>query len=123
MTTKEKLDALYELRCAIEVSNMDKQALIDSILTPEIKQKISDIEAEFSEKNAAVQEKLSALESEIKGDVVSGGETVKGDYLMAVFTKGRVSWDTKSLDGYAAAHPEIAQFKKTGDPSVSIRII
>lgn len=123
MTTKEKLDALYELKCAIEVSNMDKQALIDSILTPEIKQKISDIEAEFSEKNAAVQEKLSALESEIKGDVVSGGETVKGDYLMAVFTKGRVSWDTKSLDGYAAAHPEIAQFKKTGDPSVSIRTI
>jgi hypothetical protein len=123
MNTKEKLDALYELKCAIEVSNMDKQALIDSILTPEIKQKIAEIESEFSEKNAVVNTKLSALEYEIKADVVSGGETVKGDYLMAVFTKGRVSWDTKSLDGYAAAHPEVAQFKKTGDPSVSIRTI
>lgn len=123
MNTKEKLDALYELKRAIEVSNMDKQALIDSILTPEIKQKIAEIESEFSEKNAVVNTKLSALEYEIKADVVSGGETVKGDYLMAVFTKGRVSWDTKSLDGYAAAHPEVAQFKKTGDPSVSIRTI
>lgn len=123
MNTKEKLDALYELKCAIEVSNMDKQALIDSILTPEIKQKIAEIESEFSEKNAVVNTKLSALEYEIKADVVSGGETVKGDYLMAVFTKGRVSWDTKSLDGYAAAHPEVSQFKKTGDPSVSIRTI
>ena len=121
MNTKEKLDALYELKCAIEVSNMDKQALIDSILTPEIKQKIAEIETEFSEKNIAVNTKIAALEYEIKADVISGGETVKGDYLMAVFTKGRVSWDTKSLDGYAAAHPEVAQFKKTGDPSVSIR--
>ena len=123
MTTKEKLDALYELNCELEVSNMDKQALIDSVITPEIKQKLADIEAEFSEKNAAVLEKINALESVIKADVVSGGETVKGDYLMAVFAKGRVSWDTKSLDGYAAAHPEIAQFKKTGDPFVSIRRI
>lgn len=123
MNTKEKLNALYELKCAIEVSNMEKQALVDSVLTPEIRQKIADIEAEFAEKNAAVYEKLAALETEVKTDVVSGGETVKGDYLMAVYNKGRVSWDTKSLDGYAAAHPEVAQFKKTGDPSVSIRTI
>lgn len=123
MNAKEKLNALYELKCAIEVSNMEKQALVDSVLTPEIRQKIADIEAEFAEKNAAVNEKLAALETEVKTDVVSGGETVKGDYLMAVYNKGRVSWDTKSLDGYAAAHPEVAQFKKTGDPSVSIRTI
>jgi hypothetical protein len=123
MNTKEKLNALYELKCAIEVSNMEKQALVDSVLTPEIRQKIADIEAEFAEKNAAVYEKLAALETEVKTDVVSGGETVKGDYLMAVYNKGRVSWDTKSLDGYAAAHPEVAQFKKTGDPSVSIRTL
>lgn len=121
MTTQEKLNALYELKCALELSNMDKQKLIDSIYTPEIKQKLAEIDAEFATKNEVVNDKISALEAEIKADVVAGGETVKGDYLMAVYAKGRVSWDTKSLDGYAAAHPEVAQFRKVGDPSVSIR--
>ncbi len=42
---------------------------------------------------------------------------------MAVWSKGRETWDTKSLDGYALAHPEIASLRKVGDPSVSIRKI
>jgi len=46
---------------------------------------------------------------------------VKGRELEAVYVKGRISWDNKALDGYAAAHPEIGAFRKQGDPSVSIR--
>ena len=121
METKEKLNKLYDLKCGIEVHNLDKQALIDSILTPEIKAKIAEIEAEFADKTQFIQEEITKLEAEIKEDVTANGETVKGDYLMAVFAKGRVSWDTKALDGYAAAHPEVAQFRKEGAPSVSIR--
>jgi len=123
METKEKLNRLYELKCAKTKVDLEKQTLVDNVLTPEIKAKIAEIEAEFENKYLALNDYLTMLEAEIKDDVVGIGETVKGDYLMAVFSKGRVSWDTKALDGYAAAHPEIEQFKKVGDPSVSIRTI
>lgn len=121
MNTIDKLDALDELQQQLILLGADKQALIDQVLTPEIRRKLDEIEDEFSDKSGAVLEKISDLENAIKQDVIAEGATVKGKYMMAVFTKGRVSWDTKALDGYAAAHPEVAQFRKEGAPSVSIR--
>ena len=98
-----------------------KQQLVDQVITPEIKAKIEEINAEFEPAIVAANEKIDALESSIKQHVIAGGETVKGSVLMAVYSKGRVSWDTKALDGYAVAHPEVGQFRKEGAPSVSIR--
>jgi len=121
MTTIEMLDALDELHQQLILLGADKQALIDQVLTPEIRRKLDEIEDEFSDKSGAVLEKISDLENAIKQDVIAEGATVKGKYMMAVFTKGRISWDTKALDGYAAAHPEVEQFRKEGAPSVSIR--
>ncbi len=121
MTTIEMLDALDELHQQLILLGADKQALIDQVLTPEIRRKLDEIEDEFSDKSGAVLEKISDLENAIKQDVIAEGATVKGKYMMAVFTKGRISWDTKALDGYVVAHPEVAQFRKEGAPSVSIR--
>lgn len=118
-----KLDELAGLRSAQDAINLEKQAVIDTILTPEIKAKIAEIEAEFAGKGEVATEKATALEAEIKELVKTGAETVKGSFLMAVYAKGRVSWDTKGLDGFALTHPEILYMRKEGDPSVSIRRI
>jgi hypothetical protein len=123
MNTTDKLNELAELRAALDVLNLQKQDVIDSILTPEIKAKLAEIDAEFAGKAETAQTKATALEAEIKQDVLSEGATVKGNFYMAVFSKGRVSWDPKSLDGYAVGHPEILSFRKEGDPSISIRKI
>ena len=56
-------------------------------------------------------------------DVKTHGASVKGEFLHAVWAKGRVNWNTSALEGYAAAHPEIEQFKTVGEPSISIRAI
>ena len=121
MNTIEKLNQLAELKSAVDALNLKKQALIESVLTPEIKQQLADIDAEFDPEYEAVSEKTTALEQEIKADVVQAGETVKGDHFMAVFNNGRVSWDTKGLDGVLAVMPELEKFRKEGAPSVSIR--
>lgn len=121
MNTIEKLNRIADLKSGIALVESDKQALIDSILTPEIKAKLAEIDAEFAGKTESLNQEMAFLEGEVKQEVVSGGATVKGTFLMAVFNKGRVSWDTKALDGYATAHPEIEQFRKVGEPSVSIR--
>lgn len=121
MNTIEKLNQLADLKSAVDLLNIKKKELIDSILTTEIKQQLVDIDAEFEPEYDGVNEKMDVLEQEIKSDVAQAGETIKGKRLMAVFSKGRVSWDTKGLDGVLAVMPELARFRKEGEPSVAIR--
>jgi len=121
MKTTEKLDQLDDYQAQKTVLELDKQALIDGVLTPEIKKAIADIDAEFADKSAAVDENIAKLVDEIKADVLQIGSTVKGAHNMAVWNKGRVSWDTKALDAVLALHPELAPFRKEGEPSITIR--
>jgi len=69
----------------------------------------------------ALQSGIDELTAEVKADVLNAGATVKGDYMMAVYNKGRVSWDTKGLDGFAIAHPEMQAFRKVGEPTITLR--
>jgi len=116
---ESKLFALSEYRANLAVVQMDKEAAIAQVLTDEVKAKLLEIDAKFDPRIAAIGEYISLTESQIKTAVVDAGESVKGVGIHAVYMKGRVSWDGKSLDGYAAAHPEILTFRKVGDPSVS----
>ena len=120
---QKKLDELDELRVSLDVVVSEKQKVIDSILTPEIKAKLAEIEAEFAGKSETAQEKATALEAEIKEAVKGAGQTIKSKFLMAVYAKPRISWDTKGLDGFALTHPEILYMRKEGEASVSIRRI
>ena len=123
MDTIEKLNELAGLYAQRDISMMEKQRLIDAIMTDEIKAKIAEVEAEYSGKSEAVTEKIAALESEVKELVKENGASVKGQFIHAVFTKGRVTWDSKQLDGLMIAVPQLAQARKEGEPSVSLRKI
>ena len=121
MNTIEKLDRLAELQAQKEVNRLDKERAIAKVLTPEIKTALADIETEFA--TTTIDSEAAVLETEIRDFVLSVGVTAKGTCLMAVYNKPRVSWDTKGLDGYAVAHPELATFRKEGEPSVTIRVV
>lgn len=120
---KAMLDALSEMMAQRELLEGDKQGLIDDVLTPGIRQQIADIEAEFTDRTADIATNITQLEMAIKERVVAGGASVRGSRLQAIWSKPRITWDTRALDGYAAGHPEIAQFRKEGQPSVSIRAV
>ena len=121
MDIYEKIEKYSDLGVGIDLIHQEKQALIDEVLTPEIKEKLAEIDAEFEPKIEQLLQEKSQLEAEIKDEVLNAGRTIKGTYHSFVWSKQRVSWDTKALDGYALAHPEIAQFRKEGAPSVSVR--
>lgn len=123
MNTNEKLNRLSELQCQADVIKLRFDELRKSVLTPEIQQQLADIAAEETTALDALKDGIDGLTEEIKNEVLSAGATVKGDYMMAVYNKGRVSWDTKGLDGFAIAHPEMAAFRKVGEPSITIRRI
>jgi len=121
METKDKLDRLAELQAQADVIRLHFEDLKAQILTPELQQALADIDTEMQTSLSALQGGIDNLTAEIKNEILYYGDTVKGSHLMAVWNKGRVSWDTRQLDGYAAAHPEIIVFRKEGDPSVTIR--
>lgn len=101
----------------------ERDALIDQATPDAVKQKIAEIKAEYDQTFKDIQAKIMELEFDIKQAVYVRGETIKADHLMAVFTKGRQSWDNKGLDAYSEIHPEVLKYRKIGEPSVSIRAV
>lgn len=123
METEKKLDQLAEFVFQRDALEMQKKEMIATVYTPEIAKAVADIEAEFAGKVEAVDTNIAALKAEIEADVLAGGNTVKGSSMMAVWNKGRVSWDGKKLDGMIALIPQLAQARKEGEPTVSFRAV
>ena len=115
-----KLDKLANFLAQRDVFSLQKKELVDQVLTPEIRARLDEIEAEFAGKMEAVEANIADLEEEIRQEALRQGASVKGNFLRVVWHKGRVSWDTKSLDEYARSHPEVTAFRKQGEPYVSI---
>ena len=116
-----QLDQLADFRAQRDAIGQEKQELIDQVLTLEIKAQLSEIEIEFSGRVEAVNENMKNITAEIKSAVGAHGSKVKGTFLQAVWVKGRSKWDTKGLQGYAKARPEVLEFYSEGSPYVSIR--
>ena len=121
MSVEQKLEQLTELYAQRDLLMLDRKRAEDDVIPAEIKKHLEDIGAEYAPQESAIAEKVAALEAEVKAEVIAGGVTVRGGALQAVFSKGRTTWDTKSLDGYLKAHPELEEYRKVGEPSVSIR--
>jgi len=121
MNALELLEQLANVEAQAAIINIHFDDLRKNILTPEIQAELAEIEAERAETMKSVAAGIETLREQIKAAVIANGATVKGSMFQAVYVKGRESWDTKALDGYAAAHPEIMPFKQIGSPSVTIR--
>ncbi len=122
-TIQQKLDRLSELRSASEAIRLTMDAATNAVITDEQRKQIADIRLEFQPQIDAAAEAAAALEAEIKTEVIAAGASVKSERLQAIYMKGRVSWDTKALEGVAATIPQIAKFRKEGEPSVSFRTV
>jgi hypothetical protein len=116
----QKLDRLANFQAQRDLFSLQKKELIDQVLTPEIRARLDEIEAEFAGKLETLEENIAALEADLREDALRHGASVKGTFLSVRWNKGRVSWDTKSLDDYAASHPEIIRYRKQGEPYASI---
>ena len=120
-TIQEKLNRMADLQSKEDVINMDFNELKESLLTPELRVQLREIEEERQTALESLQEGMAKLREEIAKDVLKFGDSVKGKYLHAVRNNGKVTWDSKKLEGYAEAHPEVRAFRKQGAPSVTFR--
>lgn len=118
---KQKLEDLAERQAQLSAVMAEKQNAIDAVMTAEMRQKLAEIDNEFASATDALSQQIESLEQQIKYDVAEFGASVKGSLLQAVYSKGRVSWDTKGLDKYANEHPAVLAYREIGKPSVSLR--
>lgn len=118
---KQKLEELAERQAQLSAVMAEKQNAIDAVMTAEMRQKLAEIDNEFASATDALSQQIESLEQQIKYDVAEFGASVKGSLLQAVYSKGRVSWDTKGLDKYANEYPAVLAYREIGKPSVSLR--
>ncbi len=115
-----KLTRLADLRAAVDLTRMDYESKRAEVLK-KVQAELDALEAEYQPLLEAAQNNASVLEAEIKNDVLLRGQTVSSDFFQAVYMKGRVMWDTDGMNRYAAVHPDVLQYRKEGQPSVTIR--
>jgi len=108
MNIVEKLDCLAELNSEIEAIEAPLSSQIDALANQML--------ALSSEK----REQRVGLVKSIQSDVLELRQTIRGEFLQAIYRKGVVTWDASALREHAIDHPEILELKKMGKPSVRI---
>lgn len=118
-----KLDELDAIHTAADVTRVDYDAKRAEILK-KVKDELEALDAEFKPLMAVSEQRIEELEDEIRQEVLKHGASVRSNSarIQAIYSKGRVTWDTKRLDRYAAVHPEVMQYRKEGKPFIQIRV-
>lgn len=112
-----KLDTIAQLRKDAEIVEAQREEFLKEQLGHEAYLKYCGYEVA----KQAIQEAEKTIAEETKEMVLAIQETVKGAELQAVVNSGRVTWDSKGLEGYAVANPAVLHFRKVGEASVTIR--
>lgn len=107
MKTEEKLDELAEYKAKKTLLDLEKQKLIDTVYTPEIKQKIQDIEAEFAGKAETVVAKIIALTEECVAEAVAAKSSVQGKFLMVVYNPGGSTCSASDVEKLALTYEKV----------------
>jgi hypothetical protein len=118
----EKLERLSTLRNAAEFTRLNYETKRTDILK-QIQSELDALDAEFKPVLERAEENIAGLENEIKTEVLLYGESVSGGMYRATYTHGRVSWDNEGMTNYAMVHPDVLQFRKQGQPIVSLRVV
>jgi hypothetical protein len=117
-----KLNELSDVQAALAVARLDYEAKRAEILKT-VQAELDALSEEYQPLIDVSEGRIAALSEEIKQEVSRYGASVKAAHLHAVYSRGRVTWDTKGLDRYAVGHPEVIGFRKQGQPTVSLRTV
>lgn len=118
---KSALDNMANIDIELESLALKKQEAIDSILTPEMRKAIEDINMEYSPMEKAATENRASLENFVRSGTIEFGKTVTSTKLQAVFVNGKKTWDMKKVAEYLESHPELGDMYTQGAPYVQIK--
>lgn len=122
-TEPEILEALSDLSAKQQIAAIyadEFKRRHDAILL-KVKPELDALAEELEPTMLAAGVDAGNAEAKVKALVLEYGKSVKGESLHAVYAKGKTTWDGGKLDGMVSLIPQIADARKTGQPSVSIR--
>src|SRR3989304_6138656 len=118
MTPEELLTHYESLIDKLEIVQAERELIVKKVLET-VAQELKALDKSL----IAILSAVASAKEAVEVAVLDKKETVSGEHCMAVWNKGRESWDGSKLNGFAMAHPEILQAKKIGEPTVSFRKI
>jgi hypothetical protein len=122
-TAEELLDRLTEVREKIVRLDQKRSSLERKVLAP-VQVRLDRIKEGYEEEVGPVLEQEADLIAKIKARVVEAGKTVKGESLMAVYCKPRITWEAAKLEGMMALVPGLAAARKEAESGTcQIRLI
>jgi uncharacterized protein YifE (UPF0438 family) len=116
----ERLARLADARTAAAALHAEYDSERDSILS-QVREQLAALDKAYSDLLRQADEEVSNLEGEVREAILLLGESAQRVEVQAIFCKGRVSWDSKGLDRYVEQHPDVAEFRRIGAPSVRIK--
>lgn len=120
-TAKQAL-ALYANAVAeLELMNAALESAVTAVIPAEVQMAIDEVKAEYEAKIEPLVANVEQLADVVKESAANVEATVKGSGYMAVYSKGRPSWNDDGLIKLAEQYPPIVAMRKEGKPSVSIR--
>jgi hypothetical protein len=119
-TIERKIEEFEAVQAAGEQTRAEYESRRMAILMPIIDD-LDALEAEYQPIFDGVADRMANLERDIKHQTSIVGRSFRGHRIAVVYSRGRVSWDTKALDSYARIHPEVLGFRKEGAPIISFR--
>jgi hypothetical protein len=114
------LDQLQAAR-SVAVSVNEEYAARRAEIMEQVRPQLEALDAEYGDRLRDTGEEVSRLDAEARQLVLSYGASFRHAGVHAVYARGRVTWDNKGLAGYMESHPELAEFRRVGNPSVSLR--
>lgn len=110
----DKLAAADTIDLGAEFSAIDNLKRSITVLTESIDDEIHKLQLQRAYMTQPYDEAIEFHTKNIENAVIQDGKSFKCDYGKATYRREseRSSWDNKALLGYAAAHPEIEQFRK-----------
>jgi uncharacterized protein YifE (UPF0438 family) len=92
----------------------------------EILQRVQDdldaLEVAFATRVEPLRQASERAEQAARAAVLAYGASFRYGRVQAVYARGRITWDTKGLTQYLESHPEVARYRRIGQPSVSFRL-
>lgn len=120
MELAERLERLQAARAAA-VPVQKEYAEHQAAILEQVRPLLEALDAEYANRLRASSEEVSRLEAEARAAVLAYGASFRHPGVHAVYTRPRVTWDSRGLARYMETHPEVAEFRRVGKPSVSLR--
>jgi hypothetical protein len=116
-----QLNALADLQARHAQLQADHTAARLAALPARVRQRLCELDAYYAADLDTLEREIAAATTLVKAAVLEHGHSIRGERLHAVVLAGRTSWDTRALEGYSLAHPEVLKCRTVGPPSVSLR--